>query len=140
MDELIKYQQSVIETVDRENEKADELKSELNLEEEIKLAGVYRGKLDQICRDIALVREKSERIKQRAIKLQERKQREQIKAELNRDKQKQMDNNLVPVVLAKNKAKKKEPVKDPAKDAPKDVAKSKATEEATCSKREDKSN
>lgn len=106
MDELLKYQQSVIETVNRENEKCDELRSELNLDEEIRLATVYKSKLEQICRDVALVREKSEKIKQRAIKLQERKQREQLKAELNRDKQKQIDSSLVPVVLAKNKAKK----------------------------------
>lgn len=106
MDELIKYQQSVIETVNRENEKCDELRSELNLDEEIRLAGVYKSKLEQICRDVAQMREKSEKIKQRAIKLQERKQREQLKAEQNRDKQKQMDNNLVPVVLAKHKPKK----------------------------------
>lgn len=120
MDELIKYQQSVIETVNRENDKCDELKSELNLDEEIRLATVYQSKLNQICKDIALVRERSERIRQRAIKLQERKQREQLKAELNRDKQKQLDNNLVPVVLAKQ-AKKKETTKEAVKDALKDA-------------------
>ena len=112
MDELIKYQQSVIETVNRENEKCDELKSELDLDEEVRLAGVYRSKLDQISKALASVKEKSERIKQRAIKLQERKQRDQLKAEQNRDKQKQLDNNLVPVVLAKSKAKRRDGSKE----------------------------
>lgn len=115
MDELIKYQQSVIETINRENEKCDELRTELNLDEEIKLATIYKSKLEQICKDITLIKDRSEKMKQRAIKLQERKQKELLKAELNKDKQKQMDNNLVPVVLAKSKSKKKEVLKDELK-------------------------
>lgn len=107
MDELIKYQQSVIETINRENEKCDELKNELNLDEEIKLTAIYKSKLDQIVRDIASIKNKSEKLKQRALKLQERKQKEALKAEQNKDKQKQLDNDLVPVVLA-NKSKKKD--------------------------------
>ena len=74
MDELIKYQESVIETINRENEKCAELKSELNLDEEIKLASNYKSRLDQICKDISLIKDKSEKVKHRAIKLQERKQ------------------------------------------------------------------
>lgn len=70
MEELTKYQESVIETLVRENEKCDELNSGLNLNEEIKLAIMYKSKLDQISKDFTLLKERSERIKQRALKLQ----------------------------------------------------------------------
>lgn len=108
MDELIKFQQSVIETMNRENQKCTDLRDELNLDEEIKLASIYKSKLDQITRDITSIRNRSEKIKKRALKLQELKQKEALKAVLNKDKQKQLDEDLVPVVLAKNRSKKKD--------------------------------
>ncbi|KAI1290322.1 Biogenesis of lysosome-related organelles complex 1 subunit 6 [Halotydeus destructor] len=99
VDELLRYQKSVIETIQQENQKQLEATKPIDLDTIINRAKLYHKKLVGIKKDMDMISEKSEKLKVRAIKLQADKQREALMAELEKERQKERDKKLSPVVV-----------------------------------------
>jgi len=98
LNELNRYQLSVIESIQQENNKRDEALKNVDIDVVLTKARLYQTKLITMKKDMELISEKSAKLKCRALKLQEQKQKEALGTALEIDRQKQLEAQLSPVV------------------------------------------
>ena len=103
LNELKQYQCSVIESICQEQTQFNESIAKLDIDSMISKALFYSNKLINIKKDMNMIKEKSKRLKKRALKLQEDKQKEALEKELERDEQVQRDKLLVPIIIKHEK-------------------------------------
>lgn len=96
--QLSGYQSSLLESIQQVNSKFDESIKGFDIESEISKARAYQQKLLNIKRDMTVSRERSAKLRTRALKLQEEKQRAALDQELKKDRIKQREKQLSPVV------------------------------------------
>ncbi|RWS01402.1 biogenesis of lysosome-related organelles complex 1 subunit 6-like protein, partial [Dinothrombium tinctorium] len=97
VDELNKYQSSVITSIEQESLKIEEKIKHFDLEAMVNKANVYYNKLLNIKKEMDSIAERSEKLKKRALRLQEEKQIEALEYESMKDKQLQLEKHLLPV-------------------------------------------
>lgn len=99
LEELHRYQNSVLESIQQENNKRDEALKNVDVAGQIAKARIYLAKLTAIKKDMDMIKEKSDKIKARALKLHEEKQQEALYKELEVDRQKEREKLLSPVLV-----------------------------------------
>lgn len=97
-DHLSRYQNSLLDSIGQENNKFEECLKSFDIESEIAKARLYHQKLVNIKRDMTVTKERSLKLKARALKLQEEKQKTALDEELKKDRIKQREKQLSPVV------------------------------------------
>ncbi|XP_064596256.1 biogenesis of lysosome-related organelles complex 1 subunit 6-like [Liolophura sinensis] len=95
LDELMRNQRVLLDTVQQENSKFDECQSFRDLEETMKQARLYHGKLLSIKKEMNSLHEKSARLKKRSVKLQQQKQKMELQRAHQRDKLAERERMLV---------------------------------------------
>ena len=95
---LLKYQESVIESLEQENSKWTEGTAGFELQKHVEEAKAYYQKLLQIQQDVLIIQEKTNSMKKRAFKLQQEKERQALDMEQRRQKRQETDKKLSPVI------------------------------------------
>lgn len=101
MEEVLRYQESVIESLRQENEKHSELEQLHNLEQMISKAAYYNEKLLNIKQNMLIIKSKTSRLKRRAINMLEDKNRDKIERQRSRERREILEKHLEPVVNTK---------------------------------------
>lgn len=99
MDELNKYQTSLLESIEQENSKYEFVNQNIDLDSMLSRGRLYQAKLNNMIKDMESLKDRSDRIKKRAAKLEHLKQQEALKLELERDRDLQRERQLKPVVV-----------------------------------------
>jgi len=94
MNHLLKYQESLIEILANENANYDTLNAQIDIEGELARAREAQLKLINIKRDMIKIREQADRVKKRALKLHEDKQKQALEEELERQRQASLEREL----------------------------------------------
>lgn len=97
-EQISKYQSSLLDSIEQENNKFDDSMKGFDIDAEIAKARLYQQKLINIKRDMMVVKERSTKLKARALKLHEEKQKDALDQELKKDRIKQREKQLSPVV------------------------------------------
>lgn len=95
---LIKYQESVIESLEQENIKWNEGTVGIRIQEQVDQAKQYYQKLMKIQQDVHMIQDKTENLKKRAYKLQKEKEKEALETEQRRQRRQETDKRLSPVI------------------------------------------
>lgn len=98
MEEVIKNQESVTESLRSENEKYNELEATYKLERMISQAREYHEKLANIKRSMLIMKDKTVRLKRKATKILEDKNREDLELQRSRERREMLERHLEPVV------------------------------------------
>lgn len=98
--QLSGYQSSLLDSIEQVNSKFEDSLKGFDIESEIIKARLYQQKLLNIKRDMTVCKERSSKLKTRALKLQEEKQKAALDQELKKDRIKQREKQLSPVVRA----------------------------------------
>lgn len=98
MDEVYKYQVSIADSLEQENKKYNELAKLYDVEQMISKAKVYSDKLVNIKRNILLIRDRTARLKRKATKVLEDKNREDLEIQRYREQKEMLERHLEPVV------------------------------------------
>ena len=85
----------------KENEKYKELEAAHNYDQIITNAKDYHEKLVNIKRSMLIMRDKTAKLRKRAIKIMENKNREDIERQRSRERQEMLEKHLEPVVNTK---------------------------------------
>lgn len=101
MEEVLKNQESITESIRLENEKYNELEAAHNFEHMIIQAKEYHEKLVNIKRSMLLMKDKTARLKRKATKMLEDKNREDLELQRSRERRELMEKHLEPVVNTK---------------------------------------
>lgn len=101
MDEFLKYQEFITDSMRKENEKYKELEAAHNYDQIITNAKDYHEKLVNIKRSMLIMRDKTAKLRKRAIKIMENKNREDIERQRSRERQEMLEKHLEPVVNTK---------------------------------------
>ena len=96
--ELVKYQESVIESLEQENEKWTEGTSVIDLQQHLKQAQHYCQKLFKLQQDIRAIQDKTNNMKKRAAKLHSYMERQALDMEQRRQRQQDTDKKLSPII------------------------------------------
>lgn len=99
--ELTQNQKILIETVQQENAKFDECSSKEKLGEILSNAKKYHTKLLGIKKQMALLQEKSTKLKKRALRLQQQKQKEELQKAQQQEQDLEREQMLVAKVMTK---------------------------------------
>lgn len=95
LQDLTKNQLQLIDTVTAENKKFDECEAFKEVLQVMEKAKLYQNKLLHIKKDMVMLHEKSAKLKKRALKLQQQKQKEALEKEANREKELEKERMLV---------------------------------------------
>jgi hypothetical protein len=98
MDEINRYQKSIIESLEQENDKYIEVNNKLNFDSILTKAKHYNNVLIVIKKDMQYLRERSDKLIKRAIKLKMDKELQAIKLINEKDKELQREKQLQPIV------------------------------------------
>lgn len=98
MEEVFKNQESVSESLRSENEKYNELEATHKLERMISQAREYHEKLANIKRSMLIMKDKTARLKRKATKILEDKNREDLELQRSRERREMLERHLEPVV------------------------------------------
>ena len=98
LSELIKYQESVFESLEQENDKWREGTSELGIEARVEEARHYWNKLLKVQQDVRLLQEKTNGMKKRSQRLQKEMEKAALDMEHRRQKRQETDKKLSPVI------------------------------------------
>jgi hypothetical protein len=98
MDEINRYQKSIIESLEQENDKYIEVNDKLNFDSILMKAKHYNNVLIVIKKDMQYLRERSDKLIKRAIKLKMDKELEAIEFINQKDKELQREKQLQPIV------------------------------------------
>lgn len=101
MDEVFKYQESITDSMKRENDKFSDLEAKNNLDEMLSKARDYHEKLVNIKRSMLIIKDKTTKLKRRATKMLEEKNREDIEKRRFRERREMLERHLEPVVNTK---------------------------------------
>lgn len=95
LNELTQNQRILLETVQHENTKFSENEHMRRLTETMNKAKQYHTKLLEIKKEMAALHEKSAKIKKRALKLQQQKQKEALQREQQKEKELERERRLM---------------------------------------------
>lgn len=95
---LLTFQDIVLESLKIENNKFTESRQELDLEEAIEEARRYQVKLRKIKKDMESIQDRTNLMKAKAHRLHKQKQAQAMDMELRRDRMKEQEKKLSPVV------------------------------------------
>lgn len=98
MDEVNRYQNSISESLQQENEKLEDLMSKHSLNSMIDQAKDYKDKLARMKRDMMIIREKSKKLRLRAAKILEDKVKEDLESKKQKERLLLLEKHLEPVV------------------------------------------
>ncbi|XP_074604848.1 biogenesis of lysosomal organelles complex 1 subunit pallidin [Brevipalpus obovatus] len=98
-EELLKYQNSLIESLQHRNQSLHESTKSVDLDSMVFKANQYVIKLTNIKKDMETIKERSERNKRRALKLQEQQRDYALEKELRRDEMIQREKQLAPIIV-----------------------------------------
>lgn len=101
MDEIHKYQQSVEVALKEENEKFREIERTHDIDSTIAEGRLYIEKLANIKRDMLIMKDRTIRLKRRAAKILDNKNRENIERQRSRERREMLEKHLEPVVNTK---------------------------------------
>lgn len=102
LNELTRNQNIVTETLQQENTRFAEALKLFNLDDVFSRAKLYHAKLQQIKKDMVLVHERSTKLKKRALRLHQQKQKEALLKEQQRDRELERDKQLAPKLATKS--------------------------------------
>lgn len=102
LNELTRNQGIVTETLQQENTRFTEALKLFNLDDLFSRAKLYHTKLQQIKKDMVLVHERSTKLKKRALRLHQQKQKEALLKEQQRDRELERDKQLAPKLATKS--------------------------------------
>ena len=95
LEKLNSKQEVLTVGVHKEREILDKERDERRLEQMISVTNIYKTKLDKIKEDMEMLTNRSARLRQRAERLQEEKQRESLEREVRRDKERIREKELI---------------------------------------------
>lgn len=95
---LLKYQESVIESLEQENSKWDEGTASIEMQRHVDEAKHYYQKLIKMQQDVSLIQEKTNHLKSRSQKLQKEKERQAMEMEQRKRQKQETDQKLSPVM------------------------------------------
>ena len=98
MDELFKFQNSITESMRRENDRLDKIQAENDLDKVITQQRDYCDKLINLKRSLTIMRDRTRKLRRRANKLLEDKNREDIERQRSRERREMLERHLEPVV------------------------------------------
>ena len=99
MDELNRYQSSLIESLEQENEKYNEFNKQLDFESIVSKANTYCHKLVSIKKEMQSLTERSDKLKRRALRLQSIKSNQIESIEIQKYNELEKEKRLQPVVV-----------------------------------------
>ncbi|XP_072034189.1 uncharacterized protein [Amphiura filiformis] len=113
LDELMRNQRVLIETVQQENVKCNENDLVTELAEVMTEARIYHSKLVNVKKEMTSLHERTTKLKKRALKLQQQKMKENLAKEQQREKEMEQERHLIAKPISKrteqaNAAKKSE--------------------------------
>ncbi|GIY35137.1 uncharacterized protein CDAR_206911 [Caerostris darwini] len=100
--ELIRNQNIVIETLEQENTRVFEALKTYPLDEMYTKIKLYHQKVLLLKKDMLAIHERTSKLKKRAMKLQQQKQKEALQKELQRDREIERDKQLAPKIATKS--------------------------------------
>ncbi|XP_052265646.1 biogenesis of lysosome-related organelles complex 1 subunit 6-like isoform X2 [Dreissena polymorpha] len=98
LNELLTNQEVLIETVQQENTKFQDTEALLRLKETMQQARVYHNKLISLKKEMTFLLDKSTKLKSRAVRLQQQRQREDLARAAQREKELEREQMLKPKI------------------------------------------
>ena len=95
LEKLNKKQDTFTEAINKESEKLNVGRDEHKIEHMISITNIYRSKLDKIKDEMGNLSSRSMKLRQRAARLQEEKQKESMEREIQRDKERIREKELI---------------------------------------------
>jgi len=102
LQELVKSQDSVTETLQHENQRFIDSNNDLDLQQTIARVKLYHTKLLNIKKEMASLSDKSAKLKKRAERLQQQKQKEALQRETEREREEERERQLIAQVAKKS--------------------------------------
>ena len=103
LEKLNTRQEILTVAVQKEGERLNEGRAKYGVEHMLTLTSIYRSKLVKVKEDMQMLAERSAKLRKRAIKLQEEKQKESMDREMRRAKEKQREKELIAKPSAESK-------------------------------------
>lgn len=100
--ELTRNQSIIIETMQQENTRFTECINLYHLDDLFAKAKHYHSKLQYIKKEMTMLHERSNKLKRRALKLQQQKQKEALQREQQREREMEHEKQLIPKVVSKS--------------------------------------
>lgn len=100
--ELTRNQNIVIETLEQENARITDALKTYPLEEMFTRIKLYHQKVLLLKKDMLTIHDRTSKLKKRAMKLQQQKQKEALQKELQRDREIERDKQLAPKIATKS--------------------------------------
>lgn len=101
MDEVFKYQESLTDSLSKENEKFAKINAEHNIDTDLDQIRDYRDKLINLKRSLIILKDRSSKLHRRADKILEDKKREELDRQRSRERREILEKHLEPVVNTK---------------------------------------
>lgn len=98
MDEVFKFQETITDSLQLENEKYEQLEEVHNLDQMISRVKEYHEKVVNIKKSMLLIKERTGRLKKKATKMLEDKNKEDLELQRSRERQEMLERHLEPVV------------------------------------------
>ncbi|KFM60540.1 Pallidin, partial [Stegodyphus mimosarum] len=102
LNELTRNQNIVIETLEQENSKLSDAMKMYNLDEMFSKIKQYNVKVQLLKKEMLTIHDRSVKLKKRAMRLQQQKQKEALQKELQRDRELERDKQLAPKIATKS--------------------------------------
>ncbi|KAG0431797.1 hypothetical protein HPB47_021443 [Ixodes persulcatus] len=100
--DLTKNQHLLIDTVQQENGRFSEVQEMYNIEDVFQRAKLYHAKLVKIKKDMADLYQRSKKLKKRALKLQQQKQKEALQTAQQRERELEREKQLLAKVALRS--------------------------------------
>lgn len=98
MDEVFKYQESITDSLERANDKYDEIERLNHIEQTISRTKEYQEKVVNLRRSLTTIKDKSARLRRKAHKILEWKNKEDLEQQRTRERREALERHLEPVV------------------------------------------
>lgn len=102
LDKLNTRQEILTVAVQKEGERLNEGRAKYGVDHMLTLTNIYRNKLVKVKEDMQILTERSAKLRKRAVRLQEEKQRESMDREAKRAKERQREKELIARPAAEN--------------------------------------
>lgn len=98
MDEIHRNQKSIIESIEHESARYDDMQATNDLDSMISKAKLYQDKLMNIKKNMLIVKDKTIRLRRKAVKILEDKNKEALELQRSRERREMLERHLEPVV------------------------------------------
>ena len=95
LDKLNTRQEILTVAVQKEGERLNEGRAKYGVDHMLTLTNIYRNKLVKVKENMQILTERSDKLRKRAVRLQEEKQRESMDREAKRAKERQREKELI---------------------------------------------